>query len=136
MHQLIPVVIAQAEATPPPPPADGQAPAAEPPGGSFLIPMLIVFFIFYFLIIRPSSKQRKQREAAVRGVKKGDAVVMSAGMKGIVKKVDEHEVTVQIDRDKDIRVQFLKGAILEVLPDSTGEVSDATQRELADRASR
>jgi preprotein translocase subunit YajC len=40
----------------------------------------LIFAIFYFLMIRPQQQQRKQHEAALRGLKRGDRVVTSGGI--------------------------------------------------------
>lgn len=52
-------------------------------GGSFT-PLLfqfgLIFLIFYFLIIRPQQKQRKDHEAALRNLKRGDRIVTSGGI--------------------------------------------------------
>ena len=104
-----------------------------------LMPMIIIFLIFYMLIFRPESKKRKARESMVSAVAKGDTVVTTGGIKGLVKRVDDGEVVVQIDKDKDVKVRFLKAAILEVLPrDTSGdqEASNETQREIQQRARR
>ena len=117
----------------------GADPGAGDSGlGGILVPMVLIFGIFYLLIFRPESRRRKQREAMVRAAKKGDVVVTSAGIKGTVMKVDDGEVVLQIDKDKDVRVRFLKAAILEVLPDGAGkqDASDSTQREIEERNRR
>ncbi len=104
-----------------------------------LMPMIIIFLIFYMLIFRPESKKRKARESMVSTVAKGDTVVTTGGIKGLVKRVDDGEVVVQIDKDKDVKVRFLKAAILEVLPRDTGgdqEASNETQREIQERSRR
>lgn len=114
----------------------------QAPGGGLLgllMPMIIIFFIFYLLIFRPESKRRKERERMVSAVSKGDTVVTTGGIKGVVKRVDDGEVLVQIDKDKDVRVRFLKAAILEVMSREQGGdqgASEDTQREIQERARR
>ena len=104
---------------------------------SFLFPLLIIVGIFYLLIFRPESKKRKARESMVAAVKKGDTVITTGGLKARVKRVDGDEVVVVIDKDKDVKVRFLKAAVLEVLPGDgdggEGAISE-TQRELNERA--
>ena len=115
-----------------------QAPA---PGGwlvSFM-PIIIIFLIFYMLIFRPEAKKRKERQKMVNAVVKGDTVVTTGGIKGVVKRVDDGEVVVQIDKDKDVRVRFLKAALLEILPrekSASQDVSEATQREIQESATQ
>ena len=47
--------------------------------------------IFYFILWRPQAAQRKQHEAAVRAIKRGDEVVTAGGIVGHV--VHVHEST-------------------------------------------
>jgi preprotein translocase subunit YajC len=53
-------------------------------GGSSFTPLIfqfgLIFAIFYFLMIRPQQQQRKQHEAALRGLKRGDRVVTGGGI--------------------------------------------------------
>ena len=79
--------------------------------GGFM-PIIIIFLIFYLLIFRPEAKKRKERRRMVDAVVKGDTVVTSGGIRGVVKKVEDREVVVQIDKDKDVRVHFLKAALI------------------------
>lgn len=57
-------------------------------GGSTLTPFIIQFAliiaIIYFIMVRPQQKQRKQHEAALRSLKRGDEVVTSGGIVGEV----------------------------------------------------
>jgi preprotein translocase subunit YajC len=43
-----------------------------------------IFAIFYFVLIRPQQKQRKDHEARVRQLKKGDEIVTAGGIVGEV----------------------------------------------------
>lgn len=134
LFQLLPLFLAEGEGGAP---AAGQAPGSGLLG--LLMPMIIIFFIFYILIFRPESKKRKQREKMVNAVAKGDTVVTTGGIKGVVKRVDDGEVVLQIDKDKDVKVRFLKAAILEVIPSERAddqEASSDTEREIQERARR
>jgi preprotein translocase subunit YajC len=73
--------------------------------------------VFYFLIIRPQSKARKQHDALLGSLKKGDEVVTSGGIMGRVKDIKEDRVTVEsgdstlvIRRDRIIQVGSDPGA--------------------------
>ncbi len=43
-----------------------------------------IFAIFYFILIRPQQKQRKQHEALIRAVKRGDEIATTGGIVGEV----------------------------------------------------
>ncbi len=110
--------------------------AQQPVGplGGMFVPIALMCVVFWFLILRPESKKRKAREAMVAAVKKGDSVITTGGMRGVVKRVDGNDVVVQIDKDKDVKVRFVKAAILEVMPDGAEAPDDHTQREIEQRA--
>lgn len=77
--------------------ADGAAPGFDP---SFFFMMGAIFLIFYFLVIRPQQRQQKEREAAVKGLVRGDRVVTGGGIHGVVTDVGEDSVRVEIARVK------------------------------------
>lgn len=96
--------------------------AAEAGGGPGMFPMdflLIGAFIaiFYFLLWRPQSKRRKEHQALMAGLAKGDEVVTSGGVAGTLTKVEEDFVKVKVGRDVELRVQ--KQAISATLPKGT-----------------
>jgi len=64
----------------------------QSPGNAFLGPVFMygaIFAIFYFILIRPQSKQRKEHEALVLAVKRGDEIVTAGGLVGEVIHVRE-----------------------------------------------
>ena len=103
----------------------GGPPQGGSPFGSMWIPLILIFVVFYFLIIMPERRKQKARQAMIRGVRKGDQVVTTSGIIGKVTRVDEQEVVVQIDKENDVRVRFLKSAVHEVVPESGGGEQDA-----------
>src|SRR6185369_7144896 len=87
---------------------------------SFLPVLLLMGLVFWFLVIGPERKKQKARQALIRNLKKGDQVVTSAGIVGkVVKDVkqEDREIVLQVDRDNDVRMRFLKSAIQDVLPE-------------------
>lgn len=54
-----------------------------------LLPMAGIFAVFYFLMIRPQRKRHNEHTKLISELKKGDKVVTSAGIHGIVDSVDE-----------------------------------------------
>jgi preprotein translocase subunit YajC len=45
--------------------------------------------IFYFVLWRPQAAQRKQHEAAIRAIKRGDEVVTAGGIVGQIVHIQE-----------------------------------------------
>lgn len=90
------------------------APPADSSGGgggmiSTLIMFGAIFLIFYFMIIRPQQKRTKEREKLLSGVQKGDKVITSSGIHGIVVGVEDTTVLVQVSDN--VKMKFEKSAI-------------------------
>ena len=90
--------------------------AAPLPGGgglgqqlSPLLLMAAMFAIFYFLLIRPQQKTRREREAMLNSVKRGDRVVTSSGLHGTVVGLGEHTVVVKVADQ--VKLEFDRSAI-------------------------
>ena len=61
------------------------------------IPLILIFVIFYFFLIRPQQKRVKEHKAMVESLKRGDEIITSGGIIGIIDKVmedDRIEVTI------------------------------------------
>jgi preprotein translocase subunit YajC len=78
----------------------------------FLFPLILMFIIFYFLLIRPQSRKQKQHQEMLRNLKKGDKVITSGGLYGVVVKVGERDVVLEV-ADK-VNLRFTVGAITTV----------------------
>lgn len=85
-------------------------------GGGFtsLIFLAAIFLVFYLFIIRPQSKKQKEIQNKVSEMKKGDKVVTSGGVVGIVASIEDDSIMMEID--KDVKVKLLKNAIVDVNP--------------------
>ena len=91
-----------------------------PPGGSgsSQVMMQLLFFgaifaIFYFLLIRPQQKQKADRQRMLDAVKRGDRVVTSGGLHGVVTGLNEHTVTLRVSDQ--VKLEFDRAAIGRVL---------------------
>jgi preprotein translocase subunit YajC len=82
----------------------GEAQGGDPLG--FLIPMGAIFLIFYFLLIRPQQRKQKDHENLLKAVGKGDRVVTTGGIHGVVTGVSEDVLTVEIANLKGERVRI------------------------------
>ena len=80
--------------------------------GAFL-PLIIIFAIFYFLLIRPQQKKSKQHKQLLTDLKKGDKVVSSGGLHGIITGLSDDVVTVEISPK--VRVKITRGSIAGVI---------------------
>jgi preprotein translocase subunit YajC len=82
-----------------------QAAQGAPDPFGFLIPMAAIFLIFYFLLIRPQQRRQKQHEKMLRSIDKGDRVVTSGGLHGVVTGVTEDVLTLEIANVRGERVR-------------------------------
>jgi preprotein translocase subunit YajC len=87
------------------PPQDGGN--AQPGGlgalGGFL-PLILIFIIFYFLLIRPQSKRAKEHKNMLENLKKGDKILTSGGIQGIIEGMDGDTLTVKIAENVKIKL--------------------------------
>ena len=74
------------------------------------MPIILMFVIFYFLLIRPQQKKQKDLQAMIAGIKKGDKVVTSGGILGVVSSIQDDYVVLTVG-DSDTKIEILKSAI-------------------------
>ena len=101
---LIPVAHAQAA---------GAAPAAPSMMSTLLFPIILIA-IMYFLMIRPQMKRQKEHKAMLDKLSRGDEVLTSGGLAGVVTDIGDNFVTLEIAENVRVRVQ--KSAVGNVLP--------------------
>jgi preprotein translocase subunit YajC len=84
-------------------------------GGGFgaFIPLVLMFAIFYFLLIRPQQKKAKVHKQMLSSVKKGDKIVSSGGLHGVVTGISEDVVTMEIAPK--VRVKISRGSVAGIL---------------------
>ncbi len=84
---------------------------AQGQGGGLLgfLPLILIFVIFYFLLIRPQQKRAKEQKAMLDNLKKGDKVITSGGVYGVIEEVKQNTVIVKIAEN--VRVKFGKAYI-------------------------
>lgn len=79
-----------------------------------LIPLLLIFVIFYLLLIRPQQKRAKEHKRMVENIKKGDKVITSSGLYGVIESIGTNTVTVKIAEN--VKVKLVKAHIAAVRP--------------------
>lgn len=91
--------------------AMGGAGGAGGQGGGLgaFFPLIIMFAIFYFLLIRPQQKKAKLHREMISSLKKGDKVVSSGGLHGVVTGLTDDLVTMEIAPK--VRVKVTRGSI-------------------------
>jgi preprotein translocase subunit YajC len=108
------------------PPSDGTA--AAPSLFSTLLPIVFIIAIFYFLMIRPESKRRKEVQKMQSSLEKGDKIVTSSGIHGVIHSVKDQTVIVKVDEN--VRLEFSRSVIASV--ENPGKEEKAGKAEIED----
>ncbi len=89
----------------------GGAGGASGQGGGFgaFVPLILMFAIFYFLLIRPQQKKAKQHRELLGALKKGDRVVSSGSLHGVITGLSDDIITMEIAPK--VRVKVSRSAI-------------------------
>ena len=58
--------------------------------------MVVIFIVFYFLLIRPQTKRQREQEDMLKKLEKGDRVVTSGGLHGVVVGTTDDVLTLEI----------------------------------------
>jgi preprotein translocase subunit YajC len=93
------------------------APASSSGGdvASLVFQLLIIFAIFYFLLIRPQQKKLKEHQEMTKTLSKGNKVVTSGGIIGVISKAQEGEKTIELEIAKGVKVDVVRSTVNEVL---------------------
>jgi preprotein translocase subunit YajC len=83
-------------------------------GISQFIPLILIFIIFYFFLIRPQQKRVKDHKTMVEGLKRGDEVITSGGIIGIVERVMEDD-RIEVLIGESTKVQIIRSTITSLL---------------------
>lgn len=86
-------------------------------GGGILsiLPLMVgMFAIMYFIVIRPQQKQKRDRDAMLGAIKKGDRVVTTSGIHGTVAGMDEQTITLRVGDQ--VKLTFDRAAVGRIVP--------------------
>ena len=78
------------------------------------IPLILIFVIFYFFLIRPQQKRVKDHKTMVESLKRGDEIITSGGIIGIIERVMEDD-RIEVDIGENVKVQIIKSTITSLL---------------------
>lgn len=93
-----------------------------------MVPMVLIFVVFYFLLIRPQEKRRRSQEEIVGSVKKGEEVLTTSGIIGVVTKINDNDNTIEVEVAKDTQIKMLKSAIADITSRKTKEQPKKTKK--------
>ncbi|OPZ38303.1 MAG: preprotein translocase subunit YajC [Spirochaetes bacterium ADurb.BinA120] len=75
------------------------------------IPIILMIAIFYFLLIRPTQKREKERKKMIEALQKGDKVLTSGGIYGVVVNIKAEENIVVLKIADGAKVEFARSAV-------------------------
>jgi preprotein translocase subunit YajC len=90
--------------------------AAAPAGGGSSIPMLLPLLlipVLYLVMIRPQQKRQKQWQQMLGGIKAGDKVTTSGGIRGTILSIKDDVIIIKVAPDG-IKMEIAKNAIASV----------------------
>ena len=106
---------------------------ARPPAGQpqcfdtqTMLMMAAMFAVFYFLLIRPQQKQEKARRELIAKADRGDKVVTTSGIHGVIVSTDKETVTLRVDAD--VKLRFDRAAIARIVTEPTEAKGDAAAK--------
>ena len=74
------------------------------------LPLVLMFVVFYFLLIRPQQKRQKELQQMIQDIKKGDRIVTSGGVIGVIAGIQDDYVILKVG-DAETKMEILKSAI-------------------------
>ena len=83
-------------------------------GFAQFIPLILIFIIFYFFLIRPQQKRVKDHKTMVDSLKRGDEVITSGGIIGVVDRVMEDD-RIEVIIGDNTKVQIIRSTITSLL---------------------
>ena len=78
------------------------------------IPLILIFVIFYFFLIRPQQKRVKDHKTMVESLKRGDEVITSGGIIGVIERVMEDD-RIEVIIGEGTKVQIIRSTITSLL---------------------
>jgi len=82
---------------------------AQPSGLLAIAPYAIILGIFYFLILLPMNKRQKKVQEFQQSLKVGDKVITTSGIYGLVTRVSDKSVQLQIAER--VRIEIARSAV-------------------------
>ena len=94
----------------------GAAAPASPLGDiGFFVPLILVFVVMWFFMIRPQQKKQKAHQAMIRAAKRGDRIVTSGGLLGVITKANDTDNDVEVEIAKDVKIRVMRHAIADIV---------------------
>jgi preprotein translocase subunit YajC len=76
-------------------------------------PLIFIFAIFYFLLIMPQQRRQKKWQAMLQGLKTGDKVVTSGGLRGTIIALRDDSIHLRVPPDN-LRLEVSRSSVVSV----------------------
>ena len=86
---------------------------------SQLLPFVLIFGVFYLMLIRPQQKRAKQHKEMVSKLSRGDKVIISSGITGIVTKAVAEKDTIEVEIATGVYVNLLRANVTTLLDNNS-----------------
>ena len=86
---------------------------------SQLLPFVLIFGVFYLMLIRPQQKRAKQHKEMVSKLSRGDKVIISSGITGIVSKAVSEKDTIEVEIATGVYVNLLRANVTTLLDNNS-----------------
>ncbi len=78
-----------------------------------LLPILLFIPLLYLLMIRPQQKRQKQWQRMLSGIKSGDRITTSGGIRGVIISIKDDTIIIRVAPDN-LKLEVAKSAIASV----------------------
>ena len=114
----------------------GAAPAASATDGLLsFAPFILIFVVMWFLMIRPQQKKQKAHQAMVRAAKRGDRIVTSGGILGVITKANDTDNDVEVEIASGVKIRVVRSAISDIV-NRTPEAAKPAAKEASKEVSK
>jgi preprotein translocase subunit YajC len=84
-----------------------------PPGLTSILPIILIPVVFYFLLMRPNQKKQQVWQEMLSGLKPGDRVTTTGGIRGTVLALRDDVLHIRVAPDN-IKLEVVKSSIASV----------------------
>ena len=85
--------------------ADGASPLLQ------LVPFALILAIFYFIILLPARRKQQKVQEFLSNLKVNDKVITTSGIHGLITKLDDQTVQLEVADSPRVRIKVSRAAI-------------------------
>ncbi len=78
-----------------------------------MLPILLCLPLLYVIMIRPQQKRQKQWQQMLAGIKSGDRITTTGGIRGIILSIKDDTIVIRVAPDN-LKLEVAKNAIASV----------------------